>query len=54
MNERKPLTLNKLREMHAQGQPITMLTCYDACIERRLDAAGVDCLLVGDALAMVL
>ena len=43
MNERKPLTLNKLREMHAQGQPITMLTCYDACFARRLDAAGVDC-----------
>ena len=54
MNERKPLTLHRLREMHTQGQPIAMLTCYDACFARLLDEAGVDCLLVGDSLAMVL
>ena len=54
MNERKPLTLHRLREMHAQGQPIAMLTCYDACFARLLDEAGVDCLLVGDSLGMVL
>ena len=54
MNERKPLTLHRLREMHAAGQPIAMLTCYDACFARLLDAAGVDCLLVGDSLGMVL
>ena len=54
MNERKPLTLHRLREMHAQGQPIAMLTCYDACFAWLLDAAGVDCLLVGDSLGMVL
>ncbi len=54
MNERKPLTLHRLREMHTQGQPIAMLTCYDACFARLLDEAGVDCLLVGDSLGMVL
>ena len=54
MNERKPLTLHRLREMHAQGQPVAMLTCYDACFARLLDEAGVDCLLVGDSLGMVL
>ena len=54
MTERKPLTLTRLREMHAQREPIAMLTCYDAAFARVLDAAGVDCLLVGDSLGMVL
>jgi len=51
---RKPLTLHRLREMHAQAEPIAMLTCYDASFARVLDDAGVDCLLVGDSLGMVL
>jgi 3-methyl-2-oxobutanoate hydroxymethyltransferase len=51
---RKAVTLHRLREMHAQGQPIATLTCYDACFARVLDEAGVDCLLVGDSLGMVL
>jgi 3-methyl-2-oxobutanoate hydroxymethyltransferase len=51
---RKAVTLHRLREMHAQGEPIAMLTCYDATFARVLDEAGVDCLLVGDSLGMVL
>ena len=51
---RKPLTLHRLREMHAAGEKITMLTCYDATFARVLDTAGVDCMLVGDSLGMVL
>ena len=31
-----------------------MLTCYDASFARLLDAAGVDCVLVGDSLGMVI
>lgn len=54
MNERKPLTLHRLREMHTQGEPIAVLTCYDAAFAHLLDNAGVDCLLVGDSLGMVL
>jgi 3-methyl-2-oxobutanoate hydroxymethyltransferase len=50
---RKAVTLHRLREMHAQGDPIAMLTCYDASFARVLDDAGVDCLLVGDSLGMV-
>jgi 3-methyl-2-oxobutanoate hydroxymethyltransferase len=51
---RKAVTLHRLREMHAAREPIAMLTCYDASFARLLDAAGVDCLLVGDSLGMVL
>jgi len=51
---RKPMTLHRLREMHAQGEAIAMLTCYDASFARVLDDAGVDSLLVGDSLGMVL
>src|SRR5881396_3058371 len=54
MSERKAVTLHRLREMHAQREPIAMLTCYDASFARVLDEAGVDVLLVGDSLGMVL
>jgi 3-methyl-2-oxobutanoate hydroxymethyltransferase len=53
-DSRKPLTLHRLRQMHAAGEKISMLTCYDAAFARLLDDAGVDCLLVGDSLGMVL
>lgn len=52
--ERKPVTLHRLRDMHARGEPISMLTCYDAAFARVLDRAGVDCLLIGDSFGMVL
>jgi 3-methyl-2-oxobutanoate hydroxymethyltransferase len=51
---RKPVTLPRLREMRARGEPIAMLTCYDASFARLLDASGVDCVLVGDSLGMVI
>jgi 3-methyl-2-oxobutanoate hydroxymethyltransferase len=54
MNNRKPVTLRRLREMHAAGEKIAVLTCYDAAFARVLDDAGVDALLVGDSLGNVL
>ena len=54
MVTRKPLTLHRLREMHSAGEKIAMLTCYDAMFARVLDACGVDALLIGDSLGMVL
>ena len=50
----RPMTLHRLREQHAAGEPITMLTGYDASFARLLGDAGVDCILVGDSLGMVL
>ena len=51
---RKAVTLHRLREMHAAGEKIAMLTAYDAAFARLADAAGVDSVLVGDSLGMVL
>jgi 3-methyl-2-oxobutanoate hydroxymethyltransferase len=52
-SERKPVTLRRLRRMLAEGEKIAMLTAYDASFARLADDAGVDCLLVGDSLGMV-
>ncbi len=51
---RKPITLYKLREMQAAGEKIAVLTAYDASFARLCDESGVDVLLVGDSLGMVL
>ena len=51
--QRRPISLPRLAEMHARGEKITMLTAYDATFAAMADAAGVECLLVGDSLGMV-
>ena len=51
---RAPVTVPKLRQMKAAGEKIVALTAYDASFARVLDAAGVDLVLVGDSLGMVL
>jgi 3-methyl-2-oxobutanoate hydroxymethyltransferase len=50
---RPALTLLRLREMAARGEPLAMLTCYEASFAALLDACGVDILLVGDSLGNV-
>ncbi len=50
---RKPISLPRLLEMHARSEKITMLTAYDATFAAVADAAGVECILVGDSLGMV-
>ncbi len=51
--ERKPVSLPRLQEMRERGEKITMLTAYDATFAAMADAAGVECILVGDSLGMV-
>lgn len=55
MSERsKRVRVTDLREMKLRGEKIAMLTAYDALMARLLDRAGVDILLVGDSVGMVL
>lgn len=50
---RKRVTVPSLIQMKENGQKITMLTAYDFNMAQLLDKAGVDVLLVGDSMAMV-
>src|ERR1700678_2084850 len=47
------VTMPALAEMKRQGKPITALTAYDYATARLVDEAGIDMILVGDSLAMV-
>lgn len=47
------LTVADIRAMKSTGDKITMLTAYDASLARLLEAVGIDMLLVGDSLGMV-
>ncbi len=47
------VTMPALTEMKRQGKPISALTAYDYSTARLVDEAGVDLILVGDSLAMV-
>ena len=49
----KRVTVPSLQRMKEQGEKITMLTAYDATFARMFDDAGIDTLLVGDSLGMV-
>lgn len=51
--KRRRLTVPKLFEKKQSGERITMLTAYDFTMAQLLDQSGVDVLLVGDSMAMV-
>lgn len=48
------ITIATLDRMKKQGEKIAVLTCYDASFTRLLEDAGVEVLLVGDSLGMVI
>lgn len=50
----KPISLATLRDMKSRGEKISMLTCYDATFAHAMSGAGVEMLLIGDSLGMVL
>ena len=47
------VTIAELTDRKRRGEPITMLTAYDYPMARLLDGAGLDVILVGDSLGMV-
>jgi 3-methyl-2-oxobutanoate hydroxymethyltransferase len=51
--DRVPVTLPRIAEMKAAGDPIVMVTAYDYPSAQMADEAGVDIVLVGDTAAMV-
>lgn len=51
--EQKPWTVPALAEAKRQGRRLAMLTAYDAGFARVMDANGIDLVLVGDSLGMV-
>ncbi len=50
----KPVNLSTLRKMKQAGEKFTCLTAYDFTFARVLDDCGVEVLLVGDSLGMVI
>ena len=51
--ERAPMTIPRVAEMKASGEPIVMVTAYDFPSAQVAEEAGVDIVLVGDTAAMV-
>ena len=57
MSTHKPasrITVRTLREMKEKGEKIACLTAYDVSFAQVLDSNGVDVVLVGDSLGMVI
>lgn len=48
------LTLADLKKIQDRGEKLVMLTCYDASFAALCDDAGVEMLLIGDSLGMVI
>lgn len=50
---KEKITVPQMVALKEQGQKIVMVTAYDYTMAKIMDEAGVDCLLVGDSLGMV-
>ena len=52
--ERKKVTIAELKQKKAAGKKITMMTAYDYPTAAMVDQAGIDTVLIGDSLGMVM
>jgi len=52
--QRMAVTIKTLRDLKAEGTPFTALTAYDATYAKTVSQAGVEVILIGDSLGMVL
>jgi 3-methyl-2-oxobutanoate hydroxymethyltransferase len=53
-DDRKKITTKSLLEMKQQGRKVAALTAYDFLMAQTLDRAGIDVILVGDSVGMVM
>lgn len=53
-SDRRKVTTKSLQRMKDRHEPIAALTCYDHLMAELLDKAGIDVVLVGDSVAMVM
>ena len=54
VSDTRKVTTHRLQEMKQRGEKISMLTSYDYTIASIVDAAGIDCILVGDSASNVM
>ena len=57
MSSQKPsrrVTINTLKELKEKGKKFASLTAYDACFAEIISSSGIEVILVGDSLGMVL
>ena len=50
----RPMTVLDFQKMKDEGRKISMITCYDYSSARAVDRSSVDCILVGDSVAMTM
>jgi hypothetical protein len=48
----RPMTVLDFQKMKDEGRKISMITCYDYSSARAVDRSSVDCILVGNSVAM--